>query len=157
MQEREKGGKSLGTTKKGIGPTYSSKATRNGIRIADLIGKFSNFLVKSPGLYQLILNCFDLGDFQVFTDKFHALVASYQRLLPGLNVDIESELVKYKTYAEEVRPFVIETVSYLNSAIKANKSVLVEGANAAMLDIDFGQKNCLGSQAIDINYVLFLS
>lgn len=39
MQEREKGGKSLGTTKKGIGPTYSSKATRNGIRVADLIGK----------------------------------------------------------------------------------------------------------------------
>jgi len=115
MQEREKGGKSLGTTKKGIGPTYSSKATRNGIRVADLI-----------------------GDFQVFTDKFHALVSSYQRLLPGLNVDIEAELAKYKNYAEEVRPFVIETVSYLNSAIKANKSVLVEGANAAMLDIDFG-------------------
>ena len=39
LQEQEKGGKSLGTTKKGIGPTYSSKATRNGIRIADLLGK----------------------------------------------------------------------------------------------------------------------
>merc|ERR1712136_701402 len=115
MQEREKGGKSLGTTKKGIGPTYSSKATRNGIRVADLI-----------------------GDFQVFTDKLHALVASYQRLLPGPNVDIESELVKYKSYAEEVRPFVIETVSYLNSAIKEDKKVLVEGANAGMIDIDFG-------------------
>ena len=82
---------------------------------------------------------FNIGDFQVFTDKFHALVSSYQRLLPGLNVDIEAELAKYKNYAEEVRPFVIETVSYLNSAIKANKSVLVEGANAAMLDIDFGK------------------
>jgi adenylosuccinate synthase len=43
MQEQEKGKKSLGTTKKGIGPTYSSKASRNGIRIADLIGDFTLF------------------------------------------------------------------------------------------------------------------
>lgn len=44
MQEAEKGaGKSLGTTKKGIGPAYSSKATRNGIRVGDLLGDFSVF------------------------------------------------------------------------------------------------------------------
>lgn len=115
LQEQEKGGKSLGTTKKGIGPTYSSKATRNGIRIADLI-----------------------GDFQVFSEKFRILVSSYQRLLPDLNVDVEEEIEKYKAYAEQVRPLVIETVSYLHAAIKSDKSVLVEGANAAMLDIDFG-------------------
>lgn len=115
LQEQEKGGKSLGTTKKGIGPTYSSKATRNGIRIADLI-----------------------GDFQAFSEKFRTLVSSYQRLLPNLNVDVEEEIEKYKAYAEQVRPFVIETVSYLHAAIKSEKSVLVEGANAAMLDIDFG-------------------
>jgi len=115
LQEKEKGGNSLGTTKKGIGPVYSSKATRNGIRIADL-----------------------LGDFQTFSEKFRTLVATYQRLLPDLNVDIEAELEKYKGYAEQVRPFVVETISYLNTAIKAGKTVLVEGANAAMLDIDFG-------------------
>ena len=44
LQEQEKGGKSLGTTKKGIGPTYSSKATRNGIRIADLLGTYHNLM-----------------------------------------------------------------------------------------------------------------
>ena len=43
MQEAEKGGKSLGTTKKGIGPCYSSKATRNGIRVSDLMGDFKVF------------------------------------------------------------------------------------------------------------------
>lgn len=74
----------------------------------------------------------------MFTEKFRTLVSTYQRLLPDLNVDVEAELEKYKGYAEQVRPFVIETVSYLNTAIKAGKSVLVEGANAAMLDIDFG-------------------
>lgn len=46
LQEAEKGGKSLGTTKKGIGPAYSSKATRNGIRVGDLIGEFSVFSEK---------------------------------------------------------------------------------------------------------------
>lgn len=46
MQEAEKGGKSLGTTKKGIGPAYSSKATRNGIRVGELLGDFQLFTEK---------------------------------------------------------------------------------------------------------------
>lgn len=44
-----------------------------------------------------------------------------------------------KDYAEQIRPFVIDTVFYLHQAIKEEKSILVEGANAAMLDIDFGK------------------
>lgn len=46
LQEQEKGKKSLGTTKKGIGPAYSSKATRTGIRMADLLGDFNLFSEK---------------------------------------------------------------------------------------------------------------
>jgi adenylosuccinate synthase len=46
LQEAEKGGKSLGTTKKGIGPCYSSKATRNGLRVGDLLGDFDKFIEK---------------------------------------------------------------------------------------------------------------
>lgn len=48
LQEAEKAntGKSLGTTKKGIGPAYASKATRNGIRVSDLLGDFSSFCDK---------------------------------------------------------------------------------------------------------------
>lgn len=75
MQEMEKGTQSLGTTKKGIGPTYSSKATRNGLRIGDL-----------------------LGDFDKFADKFNTLVTSYQRMFPSLHVDVKSELERYKRY-----------------------------------------------------------
>lgn len=75
----------------------------------------------------------------MFSEKFRTLVANYHRMLPDLNVDIEAELERYKGYVEQVRPFVVETISYLNTAIKADKSVLVEGANAAMLDIDFGK------------------
>nr|CAD7567852.1 unnamed protein product [Timema californicum] len=115
LQELEKGQKSLGTTKKGIGPTYSSKATRNGIRVADL-----------------------LGDFDQFIEKFQSLASVYQRMFPDLQVNVEAEIVRYKAYAERVRPYVVDTVSYLHSALKKGQRVLVEGANAAMLDIDFG-------------------
>ncbi|XP_012285355.1 adenylosuccinate synthetase isoform X1 [Orussus abietinus] len=115
LQELEKGTQSLGTTKKGIGPTYSSKAARNGLRIADL-----------------------LGDYDKFSEKFETLVASYQRMFPALHVDVKSELEMYKGYAERIRPLVKETVCFLHKALKEGQKILVEGANAAMLDIDFG-------------------
>ncbi|XP_051160748.1 adenylosuccinate synthetase [Leptopilina boulardi] len=115
LQEQEKGNQSLGTTKRGIGPTYSCKASRNGLRVGDL-----------------------LGDFDKFEDKFKTLVESYQRMFPNLQVDIKSELERYKEYSERVRPLVKETVHFLHMALREGKKVLVEGANAALLDIDFG-------------------
>jgi len=75
LQELEKGTQSLGTTKKGIGPTYSSKAARNGLRIGDL-----------------------LGDFDKFSQKFDTLVTSYQKMFPALHVDVKAELERYKVY-----------------------------------------------------------
>ncbi|KAG7200108.1 hypothetical protein KM043_000553 [Ampulex compressa] len=115
LQELEKGTQSLGTTKKGIGPTYSSKAARNGLRIGDL-----------------------LGDFEKFSQKYNTLVNSYQKMFPALQVDTKSELERYKQYSDRIRPLVKETVQYLHQALQEGKKVLVEGANAAMLDIDFG-------------------
>ena len=72
-QEAQKGNQSLGTTKKGIGPTYSTKASRTGIRMADL-----------------------MGDFSLFERKFKILVENYQKQYADLAVDISSELEKYK-------------------------------------------------------------
>ncbi|CAB0037439.1 unnamed protein product [Trichogramma brassicae] len=115
LQELEKGKRSLGTTKKGIGPAYASKAARTGIRIGDLV-----------------------GDWDTFAEKFTTLVTSHQKIFPALVVDIKAELDRYKGYAERIRPLVRETVHYLYKAIKEGKKVLVEGANAALLDIDFG-------------------
>lgn len=59
-------------------------------------------------------------------------------MFPSLEINTEDELKKYEYYANELRPIVIETVGYLHSALKNGKRILVEGANAAMLDIDFG-------------------
>ncbi|KAJ8952727.1 hypothetical protein NQ314_007478 [Rhamnusium bicolor] len=59
-------------------------------------------------------------------------------MFPMLKVDVEAELKRYKYYAEKIKPYVFDTVSYLDKAIRSGKKILVEGANAAMLDIDFG-------------------
>lgn len=115
LQEIEKGKHSIGTTKKGIGPAYSSKAARSGIRVADLV-----------------------GDFSIFADKYKSLVLSYKRMFPNLDVNVDQELEKYKEYAERLRPLVVESVSYIHKALRDGKKILVEGANATMLDIDFG-------------------
>ena len=56
-----------------------------------------------------------------------------------LKVDIEEEVGKYRVYAERMRPLVANTVAYIHKCLQDNKKVLVEGANAAMLDIDFGE------------------
>lgn len=114
-QEAEKGTKSLGTTKKGIGPCYSSKATRNGVRVGDL-----------------------LMNFDLFAEKLATIVATHKRLFPDLQVDTETELKRYKELAEKLRPYVRDTVSFLHNSLEQNKTVLIEGANAGMLDIDFG-------------------
>ncbi|XP_074593577.1 adenylosuccinate synthetase-like [Brevipalpus obovatus] len=115
LQEMEKGKKSLGTTKKGIGPTYSTKANRTGIRMADL-----------------------LGDFSLFEEKFRSLSVNYTKQFQDLAIDVDTELQRYKSFADEIRPCVLDTVTFLHKSIKSGKSVLVEGANATMLDIDFG-------------------
>jgi len=115
LQEAEKGKNSLGTTKKGIGPAYSSKASRSGLRVADL-----------------------LASFEAFSVKFKELVRVHQRTFPGLTVDVEKELERYKDYAEKIRPLVTDTVDFLKRELRNGRKILVEGANAAMLDIDFG-------------------
>lgn len=63
----------------------------------------------------------------------------YNRMFPSLKVEVDPELKRYKEYAEKIRPLVRDTVSYLDKNIRSGKQVLVEGANAAMLDIDFGK------------------
>lgn len=105
----------LGTTKRGIGPTYASKMNRTGVRLADLMDNFADF-----------------------SNKFSILADNYMAAFPGLKVDKAAEIERYRELAERVRPLVVESVSFLHNRLNEGKKVLVEGANAAMLDIDFG-------------------
>jgi len=112
---RDKSKNSLGTTKRGIGPTYSTKALRNGVRMCDLV-----------------------SDFASFTEKYEALYNYQKMIFPELNVDVKAELQKYKEYAEVLTPMTEDTIVSLHKELQSGSKVLIEGANAAMLDIDFG-------------------
>ena len=115
-EQRKSKNEMLGTTKKGIGPCYASKVYRSGLKIADLVA--NNFEVR-------------------FAEKFRRLAADHIKSF-GIELDIEQEIESYKNLAEEIRPFVDETVSYMHRSMNAGEKILVEGANASMLDIDFG-------------------
>ncbi|KAI1886408.1 hypothetical protein AGOR_G00213710 [Albula goreensis] len=113
---QEQAGKNLGTTKKGIGPVYSAKAARSGLRVCDL-----------------------LADFQQFSDRFKHLAGQYASIYPGIPLDVDGELQKLQEYKEQIRPMVRDGVHFLYEALQGPpKNILVEGANAALLDIDFG-------------------
>ncbi|CAO2587515.1 Adenylosuccinate synthetase isozyme 1 [Lemmus lemmus] len=125
VQRQAQEGKNIGTTKKGIGPTYSSKAARTGLRICDL-----------------------LSDFDEFSARFKNLAHQHQSMFPTLEIDVEGQLKKlkphvvawsYQGFAERIRPMVRDGVYFMYEALHGPpKKILVEGANAALLDIDFG-------------------
>ncbi|ELU04184.1 hypothetical protein CAPTEDRAFT_19821 [Capitella teleta] len=116
LQESLRGKQLIGTTKKGIGPTYSSKATRNGIRVIDLV-----------------------HDFDVFAEKYKNLASYFMKRYPDLAIDIEKDLKTYKDYSNTIRPMVVDTVTFMHKQLQdKSKRILIEGANATMLDIDFG-------------------
>ncbi|MBV9085076.1 MAG: adenylosuccinate synthase [Acidobacteriaceae bacterium] len=107
----------IGTTSRGIGPCYEDKIARRGIRVADFVD------IDFPQMYrslaedkEVIAHAFKLED----------------------RVDFEEILHKYERYAQQIRPIAGETSHLLNAMIREGKSVLFEGAQGTMLDIDFG-------------------
>ncbi|KAF8967289.1 AMPSase 1 [Flammula alnicola] len=114
LKEVELGGSSIGTTRKGIGPAYSGKASRSGLRVHHLF------------------------DHEAFAPKFRKLVEGRFKRYGHFEYDTEGEIQRYKELAERLRPYVIDSVAYIHQAISSGKRVLAEGANALMLDLDFG-------------------
>ncbi|KAI8390980.1 Adenylosuccinate synthetase [Radiomyces spectabilis] len=129
LKEAELGRGSIGTTRKGIGPTYSSKASRSGLRVHHLY------------------------NFEEFEAKFRVMVENKRKRYGQFEYDVEAELVRYKELAERLRPYVIDSISYLHEQLKQNKRVLVEGANALMLDLDFGTYPYVTSSATSVGGV----
>eukprot|EP00339_Tiarina_fusa_P004884 CAMPEP_0117049758 /NCGR_PEP_ID=MMETSP0472-20121206/34358_1 /TAXON_ID=693140 ORGANISM="Tiarina fusus, Strain LIS" /NCGR_SAMPLE_ID=MMETSP0472 /ASSEMBLY_ACC=CAM_ASM_000603 /LENGTH=484 /DNA_ID=CAMNT_0004763287 /DNA_START=94 /DNA_END=1548 /DNA_ORIENTATION=+ len=112
--EQRLGRNKIGTTKKGIGPAYASKISRNGVRVGDL------------------------KDWDYFEQRFRALAEHHMRSFEGLEVDIEAELAFYKSIADVIGSMTVDTIDLTNKKYLEGKKILVEGANATMLDIDFG-------------------
>ncbi|MCE3281026.1 MAG: adenylosuccinate synthase [Bacteroidetes bacterium] len=114
--EASKGKEKIGSTLKGIGPTYMDKTGRNGIRMGDI----------------LLPN---------FKEKYNALVEKHKQILSHHNfeynlTDMEPE---WFNAIEALKGFKqIESEHYINDALKNNKAILAEGAQGSLLDIDFG-------------------
>ena len=109
-------GSKIGTTGRGIGPCYSDKVTRTGLRAGDLLAP------DYPALLEARL-----------TEANKVLAA-----MGGEMLDEKAVLQDYLEVAERMRPYIKDTVTYLGEAIKQGQTVLFEGAQGTMLDIDFG-------------------
>jgi adenylosuccinate synthase len=116
--EAKLGARRIGTTGKGVGPAYVDKAARMGIRMADLL------------------------DERLFRDKLEANLAQKNRLLREIydaqTFSVEEILNRYLRYAGWLAPYITDTALLLNRWIESGYSVLFEGAQATMLDIDHG-------------------
>ncbi|NBY20222.1 adenylosuccinate synthase [bacterium] len=116
-RESKRAGK-IGTTKRGIGPAYEDRASRRGLRIADLYNE------------------------SAFEEKLRENLAEKNFLLReyyGVDaVPMESFMAKYKEIARKLKPFVRDVSAELFQAIDENKKILYEGAQGVLLDVDYG-------------------
>lgn len=116
-REERRSGK-IGTTKRGIGPTYEDRAARRGLRVADLFNEAA------------------------FLDKLRSNLEEKNFLLTNFyhvgGVDIESTVQKYHKIGERLRCFVKDVSALLHNEIQNGKKILFEGAQGVLLDIDYG-------------------
>ncbi len=116
--ETSKGKAKIGSTLKGIGPTYMDKTGRNGMRVGDL-------------------------ELDNWKDKYHALTAKHIKMLDFFDVDIQYDLdeleEEFSKGIDKLKSLqFIDSEEFLNNAMLENKKILAEGAQGSLLDIDFG-------------------
>lgn len=116
--EASKGKAKIGSTLKGIGPTYMDKTGRNGLRVGDI----------------------ELED---FNERYRALADKHEEMISFYKVDIEYDLAELETEffaaIEKLKELTfIDSEEYLNQALRSQKTILAEGAQGSLLDIDFG-------------------
>jgi adenylosuccinate synthase len=118
VTERYLGSARIGTTGRGIGPAYADKVARTGIRVQDLF---------DPGILQQKLDL-------VLREKNQLLTKVYNRR----GIDVDAVTAEYVGYGEKLRRYVADTSAVLNRALDEDKWVLLEGAQATLLDVDHG-------------------
>jgi len=115
-EARRSESKKIGTTGRGIGPAYGAKMGRMGFRVGDLLSP------KLPGRVR----------------EEMALANETLAAWGAETLDVEKAVGEYGEMAEALRPYITDTVLLINQADRAGKSILLEGAQGTMLDIDFG-------------------
>ena len=116
LQEEQRGKNKIGTTCRGIGPAYCDKYERCGIRMGEFVNKrYEEQLKKNIEAKNKIFEAY-----------------GYEK------INVDEILKEYNTYAEILKQYVTDTVNLLHEAIEQDKKILCEGAQATLLDIDFG-------------------
>jgi len=118
LEEETRGGTSIGTTRRGIGPTYTDKASRCGVRMVDLL------------------------DEEVLLTRLTYLVNSKNRLLDRVYgqppLRLHDVYLEYLQYGRQLAPYIADTRRILQQAWRGGQNVLLEGAQGVMLDLDHG-------------------
>ncbi|KAG7101048.1 Adenylosuccinate synthetase like protein [Verticillium longisporum] len=115
LEEQELGDAAIGTTRRGIGPCYQTSRARNGIKLTDIFHP------------------------ELFEKKVQRLADGYQKRFGELfKYDIKAELARFEEYRETMRKYVVDGVAFMTSAQQSETKIVVEGANALMLDVDYG-------------------
>jgi adenylosuccinate synthase len=118
LMEESRGKKSLGTTMRGIGPTYSDKTARSGLRMQDMLDP-ADFAEKVRGAVEA---------------KNNIITCVYD----GEPLDVEKVVEEYEGYASRLRGCLADTDLLVKQALREDKNVLFEGAQGFMLDLDHG-------------------
>jgi adenylosuccinate synthase len=115
---REQTTNKIGTTGRGIGPAYIDKATRNGIRIVDLL------------------------DRDVLARKITANLEEKNQILTKVygetKIDVDAIIAEYEAFDKKIDEYITDTALYLNKALADGKRIIAEGAQGALLDVDHG-------------------
>ncbi|MBT5855805.1 adenylosuccinate synthase [bacterium] len=112
QQESKRRDQKIGTTGRGIGPCYTDKISRLGIRVMDLLKK------------------------DVLSRKIKK--HNWKNIIPEGVLDEDQIIEDYYAYGQTLKPYVEDTSLFVNNAIKAGKKIIMEGAQGAMLDVDHG-------------------
>jgi adenylosuccinate synthase len=118
VTERFLGKSKIGTTGRGIGPSYADKTNRIGIRVQDLFDE--------PILQKKLEGA--------LRDKNQVLIKVFNRK----GIEVEEVLAEYLGYAEALRPYIVDTSLLLNEALNRGEVVLLEGSQGTLLDVDHG-------------------
>lgn len=118
LEEERRGSQGIGTTLRGNGPAYTDKAGRRGIRVADLLDEAS-----LPEKLRLVV------------EEKNALLREVYGAEP---FDLNEMVEQYIAYGEQLAPITVQAEVVVQDAIAAGKNVLVEGAQATLLDVDYG-------------------
>nr|RBQ88276.1 hypothetical protein FVER53263_20518 [Fusarium verticillioides] len=115
LEEEELGDAAIGTTRRGIGPCYQTSRARTGIKMSDVFNP------------------------EVFEQKLRRLADGFQKRFGELlKYDIEAELTRFDEYRQTLSKYVVDGVAFMKSAQESNMKIVAEGANALMLDVDYG-------------------